>query len=296
MNQFSISQLSQLSGIKAHTIRIWEQRYNVLSPHRSEGNTRYYDNSQLRRLLNIVSLMEEGHRISELSTLSDQELSRHVQEFDALKHPKDGEEYYISQLISAGMNYDEWHFEKIFTHCLLRRGMKDTYLKTLYPMMMRMGMMWSYGSLSPAYEHFNSNLLRQKFLTAIDSLPPAPREAEGWLLFLPENEFHELGLLFAQYMIKSSGHRVVYLGANFPLESMASAVEQIQPENLLLFFVHNDVPDTAQRYLDDLASQHPVNNIYVSGNPDLLSRLQIKPPLQWLRQVENLEHILQPTA
>lgn len=292
MNQFSISQLSQLSGIRAHTIRIWEQRYNALSPHRSEGNTRYYDNSQLRRLLNIVSLMGEGHKVSELCTLSDQELFSRVREFDSLRLPKGPEEYYISQLLSAAMDFDEWYFEKVFGHCLLRLGMKDTYIKILHPLMIRMGIMWSQGTLSPAYEHFNSNLLRQKMLTAIDSLPPPPAEAEGWLLFLPENEFHELGLLFAQYIIKSKGKRAVYLGANLPKESILPAIEQTKPENLLLFFVHKDLPERIQYYLDDLASQCPSKNIYISGHPDLLAQLSIQPPVHWLRDVENLEHVL----
>src|SRR5690554_1194070 len=293
MNQFSISQLSQLSGIKAHTIRIWEQRYNALTPHRSEGNTRYYDNSQLRRLLNIVSLMGEGQKVSELCSLSDQELFKRVQEFDSLRLPKGPEDYYISQLISTAMSFDEWYFEKVFAHCLLRLGMKDTYLKILHPMMVRIGLMWSQGSLSPAYEHFNSNLLRQKILTAIDSLPPAPAETEGWLLFLPENEFHELGLLFAQYLIKSRGKRAVYLGANLPMESIVPAVEQIKPGNLLLFFVHKDLPERIQHYLDTLISQCPVKNIYISGYPDLEAQLRTKPPVHWLKHVENLEHILQ---
>jgi DNA-binding transcriptional MerR regulator len=292
VQQFSISQLAQFSGIKAHTIRVWEQRYNALNPQRSEGNTRYYDNSQLRRLLNIVSLVDEGNRVSELCTLSDEELSRRVQAFDSLKFPKGPEEYYISQLILAGINYDEWHFEKIFAHCLLRLGMKHTYLKILYPMTARMGLMWSHGTFSPAYEHFNSNLLRQKLFTAIDSLPPASPKAEGWLLFLPEDEFHELGLLFAQYMIKSSGQRAVYLGANLPMEGIANAVEQIQPDSLLLFLIHYDLPERTQQYLDDLASSYRVNNIYVSGNPSLLGRLKMKLPLQWLQQVQNLEHVL----
>jgi len=293
MDQFSISQLAQLSGIKAHTIRIWEQRYNALSPKRSEGNTRYYDNSQLRRLLNMVSLMEDGHKVSELSALSDEELIRRVQELYSQEQRQGADEYYISQLIAAGMNYDEWHFEKIFAHCLLRLGIRDTYRKVLYPMMNRMGLMWTYGTLSPAYEHFNSNLLKQKFLTAIDSVPPATSKDAEWLLFLPEHEFHELGLLYALYLIKASGQRAVYLGGNLPMESIVTAVEQVQPKNLLLFLVHNDLPEVTQQYLDDLTSLHPVHNIYVSGNVSLLSQLEFAGPLHWLRDAEDLEQLLQ---
>src|SRR5690606_23340275 len=142
MDLFSISQLSQFSGIKAHTIRMWEQRYNALSPQRSEGNTRYYDNRQLMRLLNIVSLMDEGYKVSELCRLSDGELTQRLKEAETKHQLQNPEEYYVSQLIAAGMNYDEWHFEKTFSHCLLRMGMKQTYLKVLYPLISRMGLMW----------------------------------------------------------------------------------------------------------------------------------------------------------
>ena len=292
MNLFTISQLAQFSGIKPHTIRMWEQRYNALSPSRSKGNTRYYDNSQLRRLLNIVSLQDSGYKVSELCTLSDQELFIRIRGFQELHEPKGIEAYYISQLIKAGMAYDEWQFEKMFSHCLLRLGMKETYVKVVYPMMVRMGLLWSYNEFTPAYEHFNSNLLRQKFFTAIDSLPPAKSGSGGWLLFLPEGEFHELGLLFAQYLIRFSGRRSIYLGGDLPLESVASAVDQTGIGNLLLFLVHNEMPQRAQHYLDKVSEKFADKKIHVSGNPDLIGLLQIEPPIQWLREVDDLEQVL----
>ena len=292
MNLFSISQLAQFSGIKAHTIRIWEQRYDALKPQRSEGNTRYYDNNQLMRLLNIVSLMDEGYKVAELCRLSDEELVQRLKGLETHNDPRNPEEYYVSQLIAAGMNYDEWHFEKVFSHCLLRMGMKQTYQKVLYPMISRMGLMWTQTEFMPSHEHFISNIIRQKFFTALDSLPPVVEEDKRWLLFLPENEFHELGLLHAHYLIRASDRKSYYLGANLPLTSLISAVEQINPDNLLLFMVHNETQERAQAYLDDLRNLFPDKSIYVSGKSDLLENLSFHSRTHWLEGPENLEQAL----
>lgn len=292
MDLFSISQLAQFSGIKAHTIRMWEQRYNALNPQRSEGNTRYYDNSQLMRLLNIVSLMDEGYKISELCRLPDDELTQRLKQIESHNGPQNPEEYYIAQLVAAGINYDEWHFEKIFSHCLLRMGMKETYLKIMYPLISRIGLMWTQTEVLPGHEHFISNIIRQKFFTALDSLPPVVDDQKDWLLFLPENEFHELGLLHAHYLIRASGRKSYYLGANLPLDSLISTVKQINPDNLLLFMVHNETPERAQAYLDDLRSLFPDTGIYVSGKTELLESLSFHPPTHWLEEPKKLEQAL----
>lgn len=292
MNQFSISQLAQFSGIKAHTIRMWEQRYNALSPQRSEGNTRYYDNTQLIRLLNIVSLMDEGYKVSQLCRLSDLELAQRLKEIQNQNDPKNPEEYYISQLVAAGMNYDEWHFEKVFSHCVLKMGMKEAYLKVLYPMISRTGLLWAQSEFLPGHEHFISNIVRQKFFTALDSLPPINEQGKGWLLFLPENEFHELGLLHAHYLIRASGKKSFYLGANLPLDSLVSSVKQINPDNLLLFMVHDETQERAQAYLDELSGLFPDKNIYVAGKPELLKTLSFHSGTHWLETPKNLEQAL----
>ncbi|MGZ8517860.1 MAG: MerR family transcriptional regulator [Chitinophagaceae bacterium] len=250
---FSISQLARFSGVKPHTIRIWEQRYNALKPNRSEGNTRSYDNSQLRRLLNIVSLMESDHKVSELCSMTDKKLFQLVNA--SLQEHKGDEttEFFISQLVAAGMSYEEVYFEKLFSHCLLRYGMKDAYLKVIYPMLVRLGIMWAGDTILPAQEHFISNIVRQKLYTVVDSLPPFQSGSDTWLLFLPENEFHDIGLLFAHYLIRLSGKKVIYLGGHVPLKSLIGAVNDTAPQNLLFFLVHNDSPDETGRYLDKLS-------------------------------------------
>ena len=267
MNNFTISQLAQFSGVKAHTIRIWEQRYRALEPQRSEGNTRYYTDEQLRRLLNLVSLMDSGRRISDLAALKDREL------FELLKQqlPKDelrtelpDKGFFISQLVAAGMSYDAPGFEKILTHCLLRFGMTQTYTEVIYPMLSRIGLLWASNELPPAQEHFISNLLRQKLFTAIDSLPLPPSDAPSWLLFLPENEFHELGLLMTDYLLQ-----------------------------LLFFMVHRDAPESVGAYLQNLRECIPGPLPVLVCREELLNQVSVPPEIHKLHSLPELEQLLE---
>ena len=291
MNQFSISQLERFSGIKAHTIRIWEQRYNALQPNRSEGNTRYYDNDQLRRLLNIVSLSKQDYKVSELCAMTDQQLFKLVWELKNEIENKT-EEYFISQLVAAGISYDESYFDKIFSHTLLRYGMKDTYLKVIYPVLVRTGLMWTCNNLAPANEHFISNLFRQKLFTAIDALPSPKPESDSWLLFLQENEFHEIGLLLAHYLIRLSGKKVIYLGGNVPMESVIAAAKEISCDNLLLFLVHRDSELEVCQYLKDLNSRFTGKNIYIAGEQKRLNQIKKTKNVIFLSSVDDLEQQL----
>ncbi|GHA42373.1 MerR family transcriptional regulator [Salinimicrobium marinum] len=293
MNQFSISQLSQFSGIKAHTIRIWEQRYNALQPNRSEGNTRYYDAKQLRRLLNIVSLTEAGYKISQLGAMEDEQLFSLIAELEEKERGSELAEVYISQLIAAAMDFNEVHFEKTFSHCLLKYGIRDAYLLVIYPLLKRLGFFWASNTIPPAREHFISNIIRQKLFTAIDALPPEGNKGESWLLFLPENEFHEIGLLFANYLIRSSGRKVFYLGANLPVTSLIDAVKEVSPSKLLIFLVHYDHPEIAQQYIKDLESLLPKQEIYLSGNMKLLGQLDLGKRTHKIGAVAELEKELE---
>ncbi|HUZ60476.1 MAG TPA: MerR family transcriptional regulator [Hanamia sp.] len=288
MNQFSISQLEKFSGIKAHTIRMWEHRYNALKPNRSEGNTRYYDNNQLRRLLNIVSLSNQEYKVSELCAMPDKQLFKLA---GKLKNETGNrtDEYFVSQLIAAGITYDETHFDKIFSHCLLIYGMKDTYLKVIYPVLVRTGLMWCTNTLPPASEHFISNLFRQKIFTAIDSLPITTNSLTSWVLFLPENEFHEIGLLFSHYLIRLSGKKVIYLGPNVPLNFLVEIQKDFLPQNILLFFVHNVSDAEVQKYLNELSSRFTGKKIFVAATQKLKDKLKLKNDIHFLSSVTDLE-------
>jgi MerR family transcriptional regulator, light-induced transcriptional regulator len=291
MNQFSIAQLAQFSGIKPHTIRIWEQRYGALTPNRSEGNTRYYDNNQLRRLLNLVSLSATGHKIAKLSPLSDKELFKLVEAQKEISQSAVNE-LFISQILAAGIEYNEALFEKIFSHCILKFGLKDTYLEIIYPSLVRLGLLWSTGNLPPAQEHFLSNLYRQKLLTAIDSLPVAAEKQDSWLLFSREDEFHEMGLLFAHYLLKSAGKKVIYLGTNVPLTSISDCVSVTKVENALFFLVRNENVDEVNDYIDKLQKELRGKRIVVATNEKLAPQLAKRKKTEVIHSVDELLNIL----
>jgi MerR family transcriptional regulator, light-induced transcriptional regulator len=290
MNSFSISQLEQFSGIKAHTIRIWEQRYNALNPDRSEGNTRSYNGDQLRRLLNIASLLENGHKVSDLCNMSNSKLFALLDQYnqESTAHTDEKANYAISQLIAAGMTFDEVYFDKIFANCVLRFGLQKTYTDIIYPLLTRMGLMWSANTITPAYEHFISNLLKQKLFAAIDALPPATIALQRWVLFLPENEHHEIGLLFSLYLIRASGHRAVYLGADVPMETIAQAANEITPTHALFFFVHHLPTEKATQYLLDVKAALQKSKVYVGGTRNLLEKLPDAKNIHKIHSVEAL--------
>ena len=295
MDNFTISQLSQFSGIKPHTIRIWEQRYHALTPHRSKGNTRYYDGTQLRRLLNIVSLTGSGIKLSRLGAMSDEELFQKIREHSETAAENQDYAYFVNQLISAGMNFDEFNFEKIFSHCLLRFGMLKTYVEIIHPTLIRIGLMWSADEIPPAHEHYISNLLRQKISTAIDSHPVEKTDAETWLLFLPEDEFHELGLLFTNYYLRTRGKNVLYLGANVPLHSISSTLKEVEVQNLLLFMVRNDLPENIQEYLKQLAAIGGKRRIVVTGSGFAAAGPVDNRSITQIESVEDLDKLLEQT-
>lgn len=294
MDIFSIAQLSQFSGIKAHTIRIWEKRYNALSPNRSAGNTRYYNNDQLRRLLNIVSLSESGYKVSELCVMPDKKLFAAIKDIHENNSSTHQTEYFISQLLFAGINYDEIHFEKLLSDSFITYGIKDAYLKVVCPMLHRIGIMWSKDDLPVVSEHFISNLIRQKFFSAINSLPPANNVSDTWLLFLPENEFHEIGLLFSYFLIRQSGRKVIYLGANVPVQSIATAVKEVNIKNLLFFIVHKDLPENIDVFCNQLSKFSKGRSIYMAANQQVINQLKgaEKKRIKFLPSIETLENEL----
>ncbi len=293
MNAFSISQLEQFSGIKAHTIRVWEQRYDALQPDRSEGNTRYYSDDQLRRLLNIVSLLDTNHKVSELCRMPDEKLHRLLDEqLSSVTMKNESDEYFISQVIAAAMRYSEERFDKVFSNCMLRYGIKETYIKILYPALVRLGLMWAKDQLPPAREHFITALFRQKFLSAADTLPPPSSAKNPWLLFLPEDEFHETGLLFANYLIRHADQKAVYLGANVPFRSLAEAIDDIGPSFILFFLVRKNNSENDAKLISQLGKSFPAHKFFIACDPGRLKNIKPGKNFTTLNSVNDLEAVL----
>jgi len=289
MKVFTIAQLEQFSGIKAHTIRIWEQRYSALRPSRSEGNTRYYDNNQLRRLLNITSLMEYKYKPSKLCVLSDEALFELVQQhLLSSKEEDSANEFYITQLIAAGTEYNERAFSTIFNAAITEKGLKATYGDIIYPLLVRVGYMWTQDSMLATQEHFMTSLIKQKVFTEIEQIDNELVTTDKvWLLFLPENEFHELGLLIANFILRSSGNKVYYLGSNVPLEALNTTLEELYISDALTFLVHTPSTEDISEY----AKMIQENNVsfHVATNQQTRKHLADKLNCNWLTSLNQLE-------
>jgi DNA-binding transcriptional MerR regulator len=290
---YSIADLEQLSGISAHTIRIWERRYNALSPLRSAGNTRLYDDDQLRRLLNIASLNQSGLKISNICRLSQTEMDDLIQkEIDKTISPESHYEYYISQLIKYGFLYDELQVEQLLARCIADYAVEGTYRYVIYPLLVRLGLMWGKDSVCPSQEHFLSNVIRQKLFSAIDSLPVNPVPKSSWLLFLPEDEDHDIGLLLASYMLRSAGHKVTYLGAKVPLSAVKNVLSKIDVDHALLFMTRTRPATDAAAYLEILKKIFKETPACISGNARLISGLDLGKSLRWLHNLSDFEQII----
>jgi MerR family transcriptional regulator, light-induced transcriptional regulator len=230
MSSYSVAQVETLTGIKAHTLRVWERRYNFLHPKRTSTNIRYYSDEQLRKLLNIGILVRHGYRISQLDQMSDDEINALITEILANPSEENGNE--IKGLTLSMLSMNEEEFDKIFSRQLMHKGLLSTITDLIYPFLRHVGVLWSTKKAMPAQEHFISNLIRQKIISAIENLPLAPAAAPAILLFLLEGEDHEIGLLLATYIAKDLGWRVCYLGQNVPAQCFGSCQAQLDDDHV----------------------------------------------------------------
>jgi len=289
---YNIKDLETFSGIKAHTIRIWEKRYQLLSPDRTGTNIRRYDTDQLRKVLNVTLLLNNGHKISKIAQLKDGDI---VEEITRICNRKSVDDQMIdnqiNQLTTAMVTFDERLFDKLFSTIILRFGLQDAFVKILYPFLERVGVLWCVGEVNPAMEHFITNLVRQKLFCAIDGLMPGDSNSSSWLLFLPDNEYHEVGLLMSYFIIRSTGKRAIYLGQDVPFDSLKATVLQTNPDNLLTFFVRYGSAEEQTNFLNNLTDEFPDKNIYLAADPNRFS-FENKPSLSMLSSVDNLVNIL----
>lgn len=274
MIHYSINDLANISQIKPHTIRIWEQRYNLLEPRRTSTNIRYYDDAQLKKLLNITTLLEGGHKISKIADLTDVEIGDKVKNLLDTKEQNNANAIYINELLISALTFDPEKFEKVFSTCLLKYGFSIVVETILYPMLYRVGVMWQSEDIDPAQEHFISNLARLKFFSAIDGIPIPTSTRNKCLLFLPQQEEHELGLLFSHYLLLKSGFRSYYLGQRLPFENLMGAVEVIDPHNVILFIITPQPIQQLQNYINKLNKVFPERKIYLCGPSKILNSLK----------------------
>jgi DNA-binding transcriptional MerR regulator len=232
MNSFTIKDLENLSGIKAHTIRIWEQRYHFLKPKRTDTNIRKYSNEELKTILNIALLNKYGFKISHIDKMNQEEINEKIL---SLGDSRAIQERLINSLVQEMAELDMEKFEKILNAQIAAKGVERTVMQVIFPFLEKIGILWQTGNINPAQEHLVSNIIRQKLVLGIEKVVPATRIEKTVLLFLPEDEHHELGLLFLYYLLKSRGARTIYIGANISLADVEEVVRLKKPD---LAFVH----------------------------------------------------------
>lgn len=271
--QYSIKDLEKLSSIKAHTIRIWEKRYNIVKPDRTDTNIRYYDDEEMKHLMNISVLIHNGIKISHIAKLSHDEIKSKA--YFLLQNNVDSDSQ-IKNLILSMLELNEAKFDKILAKSILNTGFEKTMIQLIYPFLQQIGVMWQTGSINPAQEHFISNLIRQKLIVSIDGLQFEHQiNSKRFIMFLPEGEMHELGLLFYTYLVKARGHEVLYLGMGTPLNSVIESGKTWKTDYLCFFAVSAFSGIGFNDFLNDLSVQFSGQKIFVSG----YQAVELKPQL-----------------
>lgn len=288
---YSIKDLEQLSGIKAHTIRIWEVRYGLLKPSRTDTNIRYYDDEQLKRLLNISFLIKNGLKVSKISLLDSKELNDTLAPFYNKQDNDQSTDDKINNLVVAMIELNENLFEKVFSSAVHHLGFENAVTKIVYPFLDKVGMLWTMGNIQPAQEHFISNLIRQKIIVAIDKQVLPKNATSKFLLFLPEGEMHEIGLLLANYMIREKGNQTIYLGQNVPLEDVLQVCDSYAPDYVFTYLTTPRAEDDLKSFFDKLANSVKKGKVLVSGHiPEVSFKLPTR--VKRITSIKDLKSLL----
>jgi len=275
MHRFSIKDMEALTGIKAHTLRIWEQRYKIPKPRRTSTNIRYYDDDDLKLLLNISLLNNEGSRISDIVKLTQEEINRRVLEYSGRSHDAN---IHIQALVTSMLGLDEIAFEKLISGHIQQRGLEKSFSEIIFPFLRKLGQLWMAGSIHPAYEHFVSNLIRQDLIVATHDLKvKKSRHQWKFLLFLPEGESHELGLLFANYLIRSRGHISVFIGQSTPLDELEKIYLKFKPDFLFSSITIDRLQMAIRQYAEMLIEKFPGSRLILTGHHAVSSKEKLPP-------------------
>lgn len=265
MNKFSIKDLENLTGIKAHTLRVWEQRHGIIIPKRTDTNIRYYDNDDLKKALKVSLLNKYGYKISHIQKMGDAEIDTTINE-------RSDEEFQFENLVNTllldAVNMDTDSFEEKLDEYIHNNGLERTIELLIFAFLEKIGLMWMTNRILPAQEHLTTNIIFRKILLAAEQLP-APRknnDTPSFLLFLPEGEIHELGLIYVYYMLRKNGIKPIYLGPDSPINDVKYVFKKLHPDYLYthLTSVSNDFD--VNKYIDKLTDACPSAHIFISGS------------------------------
>jgi len=288
LSVYSIKDLEHLSGIKAHTIRIWEQRYNLFSPQRTATNIRFYNEDDLKLILNISTLRNQGYKISKIIEMSEADIFEEVQRVNIEDKSYANQ---IHSLTASMVDMDESKFLNVFDQSVSKYGFEKTMMEIIYPFMGKIGILWLTNSINPAQEHFISHLVRQKLITATDSLN-VDEKSPLFLLFLPEGELHELGILLANYMIRNRGLRTIFFGQSVPLNALEEVYHNLDPEYVLTSMTTAPDPSEVQRYVDSLGRKFKDTKVLITGSRVVGQDIETGSNIQIINQFADLEKMI----
>lgn len=263
MGKYSIKELEQLSGIKAHTIRIWEKRHNIIEPQRTTTNIRYYSDADLKRIINVSLLNNHGIKISKIADMSTDDVNLKVQE---ISEQKNDATIPIDQLLISMVDLDEEQFERVLNKYAQKNGLEKTITQVVYPFFDKIGVLWQTGEITPAHEHFISNLIRQRLIISIADLPIPKQSEKRAILYLAEGEQHELGLLFLHYLVRKKGYRTYYLGQSVPHEDVRKVYATHQPQLLITSLTTVPTPGNLEAFLNRLSVDFSSATILTTGH------------------------------
>ncbi|MFN5421679.1 MAG: MerR family transcriptional regulator [bacterium] len=262
MNLFNIRDIENLTGIKAHTLRVWEKRYSIIMPPSSPGKHRQYDNNDLRHILRISCLYHSGVKISRIANMSIEEINS----FTYLIDKKTSFEVFINQLIGYSIEMNESSFLKLYSELLETMGEENLYTLIIFPFLVRIGNLWLTGNVVPLQEHFASNLIRNELIASIDRLPRSDTNNRSKvILFCPTGEYHELPLLYLQYILKKNKVKTYFLGVNTSEEIVEQCLGSVKASVLLLYLMTNFTSSDTLGYLKALANRFPDKKIICGG-------------------------------
>ncbi len=260
---FTIKELEILSGIKAHTIRIWEQRYQFLKPSRTPTNIRIYSNDELKTLLTVALLNKYGYKISKIDSMPQEQRNL---ELLRLPEAEAQIEYLVNELIGCMVDLDTDRFESIVQQQIGLKGIVETVTHLLFRFLDKTGILWQTGRINPAHEHVVSSIIRQKLIAATEALPPALKKQPLLVLLLPEGAHHELGLLFVNYLLRQNSLPVIYVGANVPLNDTDYVVNMKKPHYLYMHLTSIPGRLNFQKYVHTISTNQAQTTVLLSGN------------------------------
>ncbi|WP_062061065.1 MerR family transcriptional regulator [Aquimarina longa] len=288
---FSIKDLENLCGVKAHTIRIWEKRYELLSPDRTETNIRTYNLKSLQKLLNVTYLVNSGYKISRISKLDPYEINEYVRSIVSDSSTKSQS---INSFKIAMLNYDLELFLKTYEQLEKRRNFREIFIDVFIPLLQEIGLLWQTDTINPSHEHFISNLIKQKVLLNIEKLQyskPTKKE-KAFILFLPENEIHELGLLYINYEILLHGYKAIYLGSSIPLDSLSDTLSFHDKTIFVSYFTIRPETANIKKYLqefDTIVCKDRVSEFWILGKQIInISNNNLHPNHRYFKSINSL--------